>query len=108
MRQRVGVAQAILGSPALLILDEPTNGLDVLVARAVLETVETLRDQGKCVIYSTHIMREVERVCDRVAIIDRGHIVALDSPEYLKGNLSKDQTTTLEDVFVELTGNILQ
>ena len=60
----------------MLIFDEPTSGLDVLVARAVLKAVSALRDQGKCVIFSTHIMREVEKLCDRVAVIHRGRILA--------------------------------
>jgi sodium transport system ATP-binding protein len=61
--------------PPVLIFDEPTAGLDVLVARAVLKTVSDLRDAGKCIVFSTHIMREVEKLCDRVAIIHRGRIL---------------------------------
>lgn len=76
MRQKVSIARALVHDPPVLIFDEPTNGLDVLVARAVLDTVETLREQGKCVIYSTHIMSEAERLCDRLAIIHRGCILA--------------------------------
>ena len=60
----------------MLIFDEPTSGLDVLVARAVLKAIAALRDKGKCIIFSTHIMREVEKLCDRVAIIHRGRILA--------------------------------
>ncbi len=57
-----------------MIFDEPTSGHDVLVARRVIHAVESLRDQGKCIIFSTHIMREVEKLCDRIAIIYRGRI----------------------------------
>src|ERR1700736_3186773 len=76
MRQKVSIARATVHDPPILIFDEPTMGLDVLVARAVLENIERLRDLGKCVLYSTHIMREVEKLCDRVAIISHGRIQA--------------------------------
>jgi sodium transport system ATP-binding protein len=76
MRQKVSIARAIIHDPPVLIFDEPTSGLDVLVARAVLENIEQLRGLGKCIIFSTHIMREVERLCDRVAIISRGKVQA--------------------------------
>ena len=74
-KQKVSIARALVHDPPVLIFDEPTAGLDVLVARAVLKTVADLRDAGKCVIFSTHIMREVDRLCDRVAVIHRGRIL---------------------------------
>jgi sodium transport system ATP-binding protein len=76
MKQKVSIARALVHDPPVLIFDEATAGLDVLVARALLKTVAQLRDQGKCVIFSTHIMREAERLCDRIAIMHRGHILA--------------------------------
>ncbi|MHC4398147.1 MAG: ABC transporter ATP-binding protein [Planctomycetota bacterium] len=76
MKQKVSVARAIVHDPPVLIFDEPTVGLDVLVARALLETVAELRDHGKCVVFSTHIMREAEKLCDRLAIVHRGRILA--------------------------------
>jgi len=76
MRQKVSIARAIIHDPPVLIFDEPTLGLDVLVARAVLQNIEQLRDLGKCILFSTHIMREAERLCDRVAIIGKGRIEA--------------------------------
>ncbi|MCA9228689.1 MAG: ATP-binding cassette domain-containing protein [Planctomycetales bacterium] len=76
MKQKVSIARAIVHDPPVLIFDEATVGLDVLVARALLNNVAELRDQGKCIIFSTHIMREVERLCDRVAIMYRGHFLA--------------------------------
>src|SRR6266446_7036337 len=76
MKQKVSIARAIVHDPPVLIFDEPTAGLDVLVARAVLESIKRLRALGKCVLFSTHIMREVERLCDRVAIVSRGRIRA--------------------------------
>lgn len=76
MKQKVSIARAIVHDPPVLIFDEATSGLDVLVARALLKTIAELREQGKCIIFSTHIMREVERLCDRIAILHRGHILA--------------------------------
>ena len=72
----VSIARAVVHDPPVLIFDEATVGLDVLVARALLNTVAELRDQGKCVVFSTHIMREAERLCDRIAIICNGQILA--------------------------------
>src|SRR5262245_10671460 len=76
MRQKVSIARAIIHDPPVLIFDEPTAGLDVLVARNVLDNIRRLRDVGKCILYSTHIMREVEKLCDRVAIVAKGKILA--------------------------------
>jgi sodium transport system ATP-binding protein len=76
MRQKVSIARAIIHDPPVLIFDEPTMGLDVLVARAVLQNIERLRGMGKCVLFSTHIMREVERLCDRVAVVAGGTVRA--------------------------------
>src|SRR5437870_8109550 len=76
MRQKVSLARAIVHDPPVLIFDEPTAGLDVLVARAVMQNIERLRSLGKCILFSTHIMREVERLCDRVAIVSQGRILA--------------------------------
>lgn len=76
MRQKVSIARTIIHDPPVLIFDEPTNGLDVLVARAVLDSIAQLREEGKCIIFSTHVMREVEKLCDRVGIIDQGRILA--------------------------------
>lgn len=76
MKQKVSIARTIIHDPPVIIFDEPTSGLDVLVARNVLQAVRTLRDNGKSIIFSTHIMREVERLCDRIGIIHRGRILA--------------------------------
>lgn len=75
MKQKVSIARTIVHDPPVIIFDEPTSGLDVLVARNVLQAVEALREQGKCIIFSTHIMREVEKLCDRIAVIHKGRIV---------------------------------
>ena len=99
MRQKASIARAIVHDPPILIFDEATLGLDVLVARAVLENVERLRDQGKCIIYSTHILREVEKVCDRVAIVSRGKIQALGTLPELREQFAQDD---LEELFFAL------
>lgn len=99
MKQKVSIARTIVHDPPVLIFDEPTSGLDVLVARAVLKAVAELREQGKCIIFSTHIMREVEKLCDRVAIIHKGEILDTGTVPEL---ISKYQQPDIEEVFFEL------
>lgn len=108
MQQKVAIARALLSRPRLLLLDEPTTGLDPRSKREVQAVVEELRDQGTTILLTTHDMREAEILCDRVAIIEGGKIVALDTPEGLKGLISGSVSDpTLEDVFLELTGKQL-
>src|SRR5215467_6955407 len=99
MRQKVSIARAIVHDPPVLIFDEPTAGLDVLVGRAVLQNIERLRALGKCVLFSTHIMREVEKLCDRVAIISRGRILASGTLEELR---DRHRENDLEELFFNL------
>jgi sodium transport system ATP-binding protein len=99
MKQKVSIARAIVHDPPVMIFDEPTSGLDVLVARRVIHAVESLRDQGKCIIFSTHIMREVEKLCDRIAIIYRGRILAQGSIEELRDT---HHQRDIEELFFEL------
>lgn len=99
MRQKVSIARTIVHDPPVLIFDEPTSGLDVLVARNVLEAVARLRDAGKSIIYSTHIMSEVERLCDRVAVIHKGEILAMGTREEL---CEQHKTESMEDLFFAL------
>jgi sodium transport system ATP-binding protein len=99
MKQKVSIARTIIHNPPVLIFDEPTSGLDVLVARAVLTAIASLRDQGKCVIYSTHIMREVEKICDRVAIIHKGRILASGTPAEL---VEHSGLSDFEELFFDL------
>ena len=89
MKQKVSIARTIIHNPPVLIFDEPTTGLDVLVARAVLNAIASLRDEGKCIIYSTHIMREVEKLCDRTAIIHKGRILAAGTPAELQAVMGR-------------------
>ena len=99
MKQKVSVARAIVHDPPVLIFDEATTGLDVLVARALLDVVLELRDQGKCIVFSTHIMREAERLCDRIAIMHRGNILAEGTLDELRDvHAERD----LEELFFQL------
>jgi len=100
MRQKVSIARALVHDPPVLIFDEATLGLDVLVARNLLEVIRDLRQAGKCLIFSTHIMSEVERLCDRIAIMHQGRI--LDT-----GTLGELTTRHDEDNFEELFFSLL-
>ena len=99
MRQKVSIARAVVHDPPVLIFDEPTTGLDVLVARAVLRKVLELRDRGKTILFSTHQMHEVEALCSRVAIIHKGRVQAQGAPAEL---LDRYDQRTLEDLFFTL------
>jgi sodium transport system ATP-binding protein len=99
MRQKVSIARAVIHDPPVLIFDEPTAGLDVLVARSVMQNIERLRAAGKCVLFSTHIMREVERLCDRVAIVSRGRVQACGTLAELRQRYREDD---LEELFFRL------
>jgi len=99
MKQKVSIARAIIHDPPVLIFDEPTAGLDVLVARAVLQTIQRFRAQGRCILFSTHIMREVEKLCDRVAIIHHGRILTCGTLDELRQRHGQHD---LEELFFEL------
>jgi len=99
MKQKVSIARSIVHDPPVLIFDEATNGLDVLVARALLDTVAELRDQGKCIVFSTHIMREAERLCDRIAILHHGRLLVEGTLDELRDT---HQHLDLEDLFFDL------
>jgi len=99
MKQKVSIARAIIHNPPVIILDEATTGLDVLVARAMIDSVAELRDQGKTIIYSTHIMREAERLCDRVAIVHHGRVLDQGTLEEMR---TKHGQHDLEDIFFDL------
>jgi ABC-2 type transport system ATP-binding protein len=107
MKQRLLIARALLHEPEVLFLDEPTRGLDPNVARDIRSVIANLARRGVTVFLTTHYMEEADRLSDRVAIIDQGCIVALDTPEQLKAIHGEDGKTTLEDVFVKLTGRYL-
>ncbi len=101
MKQKVSIARALVHDPPVLIFDEPTAGLDVLVQRAVLRQIASLRAAGKCILFSTHIMREVEKLCDRVAIMHRGRILVCGTLDELRAKYGQDD---LEELFFALVG----
>ncbi len=101
MKQKVSIARALIHDPPVLIFDEPTSGLDVLVQRSVLQNIAALRGQGKCILFSTHIMREVEKLCDRVAIMHRGRILSMGTLEELRARHGEED---LEELFFQLVG----
>lgn len=98
-KQKVSIARALIHDPPVLIFDEPTNGLDVLIQRVVLKQVQQLKDRGKCILYSTHIFREVEKVCDRVAIIHQGKVLESGTLPDLRHKHGQDD---LEEIFFSL------
>lgn len=99
MKQKVSIARSIVHDPPVLIFDEATSGLDVLVARALLKTVAELREHGKCILFSTHIMREAEKLCDRIAILHRGRLLAEGSLDELRDRHGEQD---LEELFFQL------
>ena len=115
-KQRFSVATTLINEPRIIFLDEPTTGLDPQARRSLWELVKNIRDRGTTVIITTHYMDEAEYLCDRVAIIDSGKIVALENPDKLIDNLvatgferpREVKKANLEDVFISLTGHSLR
>ena len=115
-KQRFSVASTLVNDPILLFLDEPTTGLDPQARRHMWELVQRFKSEGRTVLLTTHYMEEAEELCDRVAIMDHGKIVAMDRPAALVDSLlsrgfQKDRTenlANLEDVFLDLTGRALR
>lgn len=101
MKQKVSIARALVHDPPVLVFDEPTSGLDVLVQRSVLQQIAALRDAGKCVLFSSHNMHEVERLCDRVAIMHHGTILSSGTLVELR---SRHGQSDLEELFFQLVG----
>jgi len=100
-RMKTALARALVHDPHNIVLDEPTNGLDVLATRALRDTLRRLRDdEGKCVVFSSHIMQEVERLCDHVVVVSAGRTVAADTVQGLKD--AAGGTPDFEDAFVKL------
>ncbi len=100
-RVKVAIARALIHDPPNVLLDEPTSGLDIMATRAMRQAIRRLRDDGKCILLSTHIMQEVSALCDRVVVIAQGRVVADGTPDELRERTGQD---SLEDVFVELIG----
>jgi len=98
-RTKVALARALVHNPQNVLLDEPTNGLDVMSTRAVRTIVRRLRDQGRCVLFSSHVMQEVSALCDSIVVVAAGRVVAHGRPDELRQQTGHDN---LEDAFVAL------
>lgn len=101
MKQRVSIARTLVHDPAVMIFDEPTLGLDVMAARAIVRFVRGCRERGKTVIYSTHVMAEAEKLCDRIGIIHNGRLLAEGTLAELRASYREDD---LENIFVNAVG----
>jgi len=100
-RVKSAIARALVHDPRNVILDEPTNGLDVMATRNMRVFLKQLRDEGRCVLFSSHIMQEVAMLCDRIVVIARGRVVAQGSPDDLRAQTGQ---ASLEDAFVRAIG----
>jgi sodium transport system ATP-binding protein len=101
-RTKTAIARALVHDPKNVILDEPTNGLDVMTTRGLREFLRRLREEGRCVIFSSHIMQEVAALCDRIVVIAKGRVVAQGSADELRAQTGQDN---LEDAFVKAIGS---
>jgi sodium transport system ATP-binding protein len=101
-RTKVALARALVHRPRNLVLDEPTNGLDVMATRSLRELIRRLRDEGHGVLFSSHVMQEVAMLCDEIVIIAHGRVVAAGSPAALRHQFGGE---TLEDAFVAAIGS---
>ena len=101
MKQKTSIARTLIHDPAVMIFDEPTLGLDVMTARAIVKFVRECRNRGKTVIYSTHVMSEVEKLCDTIGIIHAGRLVAEGTLAELRARYGE---TDMEEVFVKAVG----
>ena len=101
-RTKTAIARALVHDPKNVILDEPTNGLDVMTTRGLREFLHGLRAEGRCVIFSSHIMQEVAALCDRIIVIAKGRVVAQGSADELRAQTGEDN---LEDAFVKAIGS---
>ena len=100
-RMKVAIARTLVHDPPNVVLDEPTNGLDVMTTRKLRDVIRRLRDEGKCVLFSSHVMQEVSALCDEIVIVARGSVVAHGRAEELLAASGRDN---LEDAFVHLSG----
>ncbi len=101
-RIKIALARALINDPGNLVLDEPTNGLDVMAIRNLRELLVRLRSQGRCILFSSHVMQEVAALCDRVVIIGGGRVLADDTPDAIR---RRTGTGSLEEAFLEVLGD---
>jgi len=104
MKQRINIVRALLNDPKVLFLDEPTSGLDPQTNRTIRKLLKALVSGGTTVVVTSHMMHEVEQLCDEVAIIDEGRVIVSGKPKELKERYSNLKVDNLEDLFIELTG----
>lgn len=102
MRQKVNIARTVIHSPPVMVFDEPTAGLDVLTSRTIVQFIKACREEGRTVIFSTHIMSEVEKLCDRVGIVHQGHLHFCGQTGELRERYGHD----LDEAFVRLIGEV--
>ncbi len=115
-KQRFSIATTLINKPRIIFLDEPTTGLDPQARRNLWELIRNIRAKGATVIITTHYMDEAEQLCDRIAIMDEGRIISLDSPDKMIDDLvatgfektKQVKAASLEDVFIQLTGKDLR
>ncbi|MCC7328475.1 MAG: ATP-binding cassette domain-containing protein [Burkholderiales bacterium] len=100
-KMKVAIARALVHDPSTVLLDEPTNGLDIMSVRALREQLRGLRDAGKCILFSSHVMQEVAALCDRIVILGAGRVAAEGTAAEL---IAQSGAATLEDAFVSLLG----
>lgn len=101
-RVKTAIARALVHDPRNVLLDEPTNGLDVMATRALRKFMQQLRAEGRCVLFSSHIMQEVAALCDRIVVIAKGHVVAQGTADELRAQAGE---ANLEDAFVKIIGS---
>ncbi|HET7330487.1 ATP-binding cassette domain-containing protein [Dyella sp.] len=101
-RVKTAIARALVHDPKNVILDEPTNGLDVMATRSMRTFMHRLKDEGRCVLFSSHIMQEVAALCDRIVVIAHGRVVADETPDALRAQTGE---ANLEDAFVKIIGS---
>jgi sodium transport system ATP-binding protein len=101
-RTKTAIARALVHDPRNVVLDEPTNGLDVMTTRALRQFLLMLRAEGRCILFSSHVMQEVAALCDRIIVIARGRVLAIGTAEELR---ARTQTKSLEDAFVAVIGS---
>ena len=105
MKQKTSIARTLVHDPPVMIFDEPTTGLDVMTARAIITFISDCRDHGKAIIFSTHIMSEVERLCDHIGIIHEGKLMADGTVSELRAKYAEHN---LEEIIVKVVGPLLK
>ena len=103
MKQKVSIARSIIHDPPVMIFDEPTSGLDILTAKNIISFIHKCKNDGKCVLFSTHIMREAERIADKIVMIHQGRVLAQGSWDDLKKNTG---LIDLDDIFIHYVNNV--